>query len=277
MSNRQENLHCLRCGQTTMFEIVVGTSTFAAWGSAHVVARGSAHVEARDSAHVEAWGSAHVVARDSAHVVARDSAHVVARDSAHVEAWGSAHVEAGPYVSILQRSSTVSCRGGTRLGHKPLSSTAWLAANGVSASRGFVTLYKRTEPRTYHTCNGVNYVPGRKVVAPDWDRKFGGECGSGLHFCATAKATKRFRDKGVFVACRVAVKDIATLPAFSQYPDKIRARACKVLYECDEDGKKVMRSGRRHRAQPHEREYVDPSTPEERGNATEPLRPNNGR
>jgi len=195
---------------------------------------------AMGSSHVVAMGSSHVVARDSSHVVAWDSSHVVARDSSHVVAWDSSHVEAySPYVSIHAKSSTALLSGGYIVGNKPLTPDKWLRACGISIKRGKAILFKSLK-EDWTTQNNVSYKLGETTIAPDWDASFDGECGKGLHFSPTVAQARTFRDAGLFIACEVAVKDMAILPAFAQYPDKIRARACKVLYQVNEKGVKVV-------------------------------------
>lgn len=44
---------------------------------------------------------------------------------------------------------------------------------------------------------------------------------------------------GHYIACRVKVSDLANLPAFADYPDKIRGKGGYALYEVDKDGKKL--------------------------------------
>ena len=244
-----EKLYCYVCLTTTDFEVARGSAHVeardsahvVAWDSAHVEAWGSAHVEARDSAHVEAWGSAHVEARGSAHVVARGSAHVVARDSAHVVARGSAHVEAkGPLAVAIRRSPNAKVSGllVVQAFEQSTEPMDWLKSVGAKVSRGKAILYKRTGPE-FETQYGIRYVPGTGVEAPDWD---GGnhECGGGLHFCGDPAACDLFRDKegDRYVACEVVVADIV-VHARPDYPDKIKARRCKVLYEVDREGNRI--------------------------------------
>lgn len=51
--------------------------------------------------------------------------------------------------------------------------------------------------------------------------------------------TLRFANEAKrFVACKVAIKDIA-VHKDAQYPDKIKAQKCRNLYECDLDGNKI--------------------------------------
>jgi hypothetical protein len=209
-------------------------------GSAHVVAWDSAHVVAWDSAHVEASGSAHVEASGSAHVEASGSAHVEARGSAHVVAWGSAHVVAkSPLSVVIRRSPSAKVTGRLVVDafEQSTDPADWLRATGVKVRRGAAVLYKRVGS-DWHTRNGVYYVPGTEVEAKDWDP--GPECGNGLHFCADPAGGDLFReDEGDrYVACDVAVADIV-VHARPNYPDKVKARRCRVLYECDRNGKKI--------------------------------------
>jgi len=218
-----------------------------AWESAHVEAWESAHVVARESAHVEAWGSAHVVARESAHVVARESAHVVAwesahvvaRGSAHVEAWGSAHVEASKFVSVHKHQDTVSVKGGVVILVKaPSTPKEWCEFYGAKIESGIVMLYKAVRD-DFRSAHGFLYAPGSTPEAPDWD---GGitECGGGLHFSPSPAMALEFDSSATrFVACPVALKDIA-VHKNPLYPEKIKARRIvRPVYEVDRYGERI--------------------------------------
>ncbi len=171
------------------------------------------------------------MARGQSYVVAREQSHVVAREQSSV-------VATSPHVSILAKSKDALLSGGYILGNKPLTALEWLNACSVTKKRGKVILYKSLN-EDWTTRDGVSYKIGQTTIASDWDASYEGECGRGLHFSPTVSQAKSFRDEGLFIACEVAVKDMAGLPAFAQYPDKIRARACKVLYQVDTNGKKI--------------------------------------
>ena len=65
--------------------------------------------------------------------------------------------------------------------------------------------------------------------------------GCGLHLSPTIRQAMSFHDEGTYLACRVNLRDIANLPAYAEYPDKIRVRACIPLYQVDIEGKKISR------------------------------------
>ena len=175
----------------------------------------------------------------SGHWKAQGQAQIEAYDQAQIEAYGQAKVVAtSPYVSILAKSSQAQLFGGCILGNKSLTPVEWLSACNINIRRGKVKLFKSLE-KDWTTQKGVSFKVGEVTIAPDWEANSQDECGKGLHFSPTVAQTKLFRDKGIFIACEVAVKDMADLPAFAEYPDKIRARACIVLYQVDEKGQKV--------------------------------------
>lgn len=80
------------------------------------------------------------------------------------------------------------------------------------------------------------YTPGTEVEAPDWDPE--PECGGGLHLCPTPAQCDAFRDNGPYIACSVALTDLA-IHAEPSMPDKVKARRVKVLYVCDREGNEV--------------------------------------
>ena len=101
---------------------------------------------------------------------------------------------------------------------------------------GKAILYKRTDAN-FRTRNDFEYPIGKMVEAPDWDPD--PECGGGLNFCVDPGGCDAFRDgeNDKYIACQVNIKDIV-VHAKPQYPDKIKAKKCLVLYECDREGKK---------------------------------------
>ncbi len=257
---KTEKRYCNICRKECEYKVLSDEDNlFVAWGSSHVVAWGSSHVVAWDGSHVEAWGSSHVVAWGSSHVVARGSSHVEARDSSHVEAWdgshvvarGSSHVVAsGPYTTTIIKSKDAKVQGGTLIGNSIISAKQWLEKCGVPIKREYAILFKSVK-KDFTTQNGISFKPHTKHEAPDWDANFTEECGRGIHYCPTVAQARTFRDEGVYVACRVKVSDMADLPVFAQYPDKIRAKGGYTLYEVDEDGKRKTRKVKKEQANGH--------------------------
>jgi hypothetical protein len=225
-----------------------------AYGSAQVTASDSAQVTAYDSAQVRAYGSAQVRASDSAQVTAYDSAQVRAYDSAQVRAYGSAQVTASDsaqvrasrYVAVTRhagRWGTPVVEGGVLIDiPRPRTADEWCEVHGVEVTDGVATLYKAVDDdygTSYSRAAGILYAPGTTPEAPDWD---GGvaECGGGLHFVARPWEGLGFNgDATRFVACPVALVDIAVHEDASM-PNKIKARrVCGPIVEVDQDGKAV--------------------------------------
>ncbi len=102
-------------------------------------------------------------------------------------------------------------------------------------------MYKSVRPDGLsHQTDTVKYAIGIETIAPDWDKNFTDECGHGLYFSPTPKQAVSFNDSGLYLACRVKISDIASLPPCAEYPDKIRVRACVPLYKIDIDGNKIL-------------------------------------
>ncbi len=222
----------------------MGQSYVVAREQSHVVAREQSHVEAMGQSHVEAMGQSHVVAMEQSHVEAREQSHVVARGQSHVVAWEQSHVQCrSPYACVILKSITAKCIG-RHIGDKPITPKEYLVACGVEIKNQFVTLYKsvRTDQISFHE-PGLKYDIGKETIALDWDAESKDECGKGLHLSPTVGQARSFNDAGTYLACRVKLQDMASLPAYAKYPDKIRARACTPLYRVDEDGIKLEKGG----------------------------------
>ena len=229
------------------------------WDSSHAELRGSSHAELRGSSHAKLWDSSHAELRGSSHAELRDSSHAKLWDSSHAELWDSSHAElrgsshaelwdsshaksSSPYVTMIIKSSAAKAKGSTIIGNSIITAMEWLEKCGVIVARGHAILFKSVN-KDFTTRNGISFKPHTKHEAPDWDDDFKEECGKGIHYSPTVAQARQFRDEGVFVACKVKVSDMADLPAFAQYPDKIRAKGGYTLYEVDEKGDKKVTDG----------------------------------
>jgi len=254
--------YCPICGGNTSFQVLHNSSHAVLYGSSHAelhnsshaklydsshaVLYGSSHAELYGSSYAELYGSSYAELYDSSHAMLHHSSHAVLYGSSHAELHNSSHAvlhdsshakTLSPYALIVVRSRDASGVGNI-VGDKPISPGDWLSLCGVSVIRGYAMLYKSVLP-DLTTRNGVSFKPKTRHVAPDWDSEFEGECGKGIHYSPSVGQARLFRDEGVYVACRVKVSDIASLPAFAEYPDKIRAKGGYALYRVDENGKEI--------------------------------------
>ena len=220
-----------------------------AWGSSqpHVVAWGSSqpHVEAWESSqpHVEAWGSSqpHVEARESSQprVEAWESSQprVEARGYVQISLKGRVIATLSQFVSALIHGALPEVSGGHQIKVDHSTPEKWCEYHGVEVKDGVAIVYKAVN-EDYVSPHGIRYAPGTVPVAPDWD---GGkeECGGGLHYSPSPSMALAFNyDAKHFVACPVALQDIAVHPD-GQYPEKIKARGCCApVWEVDEDGER---------------------------------------
>jgi hypothetical protein len=118
-----------------------------------------------------------------------------------------------------------------------LSPGDWCERYDVPVEDGVAVLYKCVSD-DFKSNRGGDYTPGTTPIAPDWD---GGkkECGGGLHFCPTPGHARGYQEGKKYVACPVALADIA-VHSDPKYPDKIKARGCCApVYEVDRRGKRI--------------------------------------
>jgi hypothetical protein len=224
-----------------------GSATVEAYDSATVRAYGSATVRAYDSATVEASGSATVRAYDSATVRAYGSATVEAYDSATVEAsgsatvraYGSATVEASKFVAIHRYGTRAKVNGGVLI-QIPECKTGldWIDYYGLTPEDESVVLFKAVGA-DFKSGHGADYTPGTTVTADDFDPQ--PHCGQGLHFGPRPHLAARYHHAAVtrYIACRVKVADIVVIESWGRPGDKIKARSCDALYECNADGDRL--------------------------------------
>jgi hypothetical protein len=208
-----------------------GNASATLWENASATLRGNASAELRGNASAELWENARAELRGNARATLRGNARATLRGNARAEAWN--------YSSCILLSPTAKAEGNILdLSKFPLTPKEWLDRYHIPIKSTFVVLYKATND-TFETRNGIKYIPGTDVIAPDWE-DINIECGNGLHFCPRPSACKQFNENPFhFVACKIAIKDIRVYQGAPNYPDKIRAQKCKVLYECDIDGNKI--------------------------------------
>ena len=191
------------------------------------------------SGRFEAYGSASVRASGSASVVAYDSASVVAYGFVALRLFGGLTIRAAASVVVMIHRAAQSIEGGQQIECKnPVTPAGWCEHWGVTVDGEMALLYKGVGG-DYHSPHGGDYTPGTVPVADDWDGG-GRECGGGFHFSPTPHMTREFNpDATKYVACPVALEDIAVHPD-GDYPQKVKARGCCApVWECDIDGNKV--------------------------------------
>jgi hypothetical protein len=235
---------------------LMGNSHAELWGNSHAELMGNSHAVLRGNSHAELWGNSHAVLRGNSHAELWENSHAVLRENSHAELWGNSHAELwenshavlwgnshaqcrSPYACGILKSIAAKCIGRS-VGKDKIPAFQYLKDCGVELKNQYTILYKSTKPDgTAHRDSITKYVIGEWTVAPDWDPGSKEECGKGLHLSPTIQQAIAFNDSGCYFACRVAIKDIADLPAFAQMPDKIRVRACKPIYLVDKDGNKM--------------------------------------
>ena len=225
-------MYCTFCSLEMEFQELLGNS--------HAVLLGNSHAELQGSSHAVLWDNSHAVLWDNSHAELRDSSHAVLWGNSHAVLRGSSHAECrSPYACGILKSNKAKCTG-RHIGDMPISPREYMASCGVPIlDDGSVILYKsvRENGCSFKT-SAVKYEIGKQTVAPDWDVNANIECGKGLHLSPTPQQADSF-NYGVLLACSVKLDDIAPLPAFAQYPDKIRVRATVPLYKVDINGKRI--------------------------------------
>ncbi len=242
----RENSHAVLWGNS--HAVLWGNSHAVLWGNSHAELRENSHAELRgnshavlwENSHAVLWGNSHAELRGNSHAVLWENSHAELRENSHAELRENSHAQCNsPYACSILKEVTASCIG-RHIGNKPLSPKEYLTYCGVPIKNQFVTLYKSVNKNfTSKHSSHVIYTIGKEVIAPDWSDTFKDECGCGLHLSPTIKQAVSFHDDKTYLACRVNIKNIASLPAFAQYPDKIRVRACTPLYQVDIDGNKI--------------------------------------
>ena len=216
---------------------------------AELWANSSAELWENSSAELWANSSAELWENSSAELWENSSA--VLRENSSAELWANSSAELRENSSAVLKSPTavvwlmpgftgkVTGRGHIIRVKNPTSIAQWAKRNDATIKAGRLLVGKALDA-DLKSPHGTAYIPGTTVTAPDWD-KGQTECGGGLHACSTPHESKMryLTNAKRFVVLSVAVADCRKPQATDQMPDKIKFRTAKVLYECDEDGKKI--------------------------------------
>jgi hypothetical protein len=240
--------YCNYCGMEVEFTeykgdeyaVLWGNSHAVLWGNSHAVLWGNSHAVLWENSHAVLWGNSHAVLWENSHAELWENSHAVLRGNSHAELRGNSHAQCkSPYACGILKSIASQCTG-NHIGDKSISPREYLKRCTVQIKGQYAILYKSVRPNLTNGRNGLfQYQIGVEVIALDWDADYKEECGKGLHLSPTAKQAASFYDSQTYLACKVKIKDIASLPAFAEYPDKIRVRACTPLYRCDIEGKEI--------------------------------------
>jgi hypothetical protein len=151
-------------------------------------------------------------------------------------------VTASPYVAVHRHGDTPRVEGGVLIQVPECDNAAdWIEFYALDTEDASLVLFKAVDDE-YRSGHGMVYAPGATVTAPDFEDHDG--CGNGLHFCPRPFMGRRYHhDATKYVACRVKVADIVVIRSYAGPGDKVKARSCEVLFECDADGAALVAAG----------------------------------
>ena len=232
--------YCNLCNKKVDFVEYLNTLNTVLQNNSHAVLRGNSHAELQNNSHAVLWDNSHAVLWDNSHAELWGNSHAELQNNSHAVLRDNSHAQCNsPYACAILKSTTSQCRG-RHIGDKSLTPKEYLKNCGIEIKNQFVILYKSVKSDfCSYKIDDIKYIIGKETIAPDWDKNVTIECGKGLHLSPTIQQARLFNDGGLYLACRVKLSDIANLPAYSEYPDKIRVRACMPLYQVDKDGNKL--------------------------------------
>ncbi len=219
----------------------------------HVILKNGSSAVLRENSRAELWGNSSAELRENSRAELWGNSRAELWGNSRAELWENSRAELRSLFSaaVLRDKNSKATGGKPKQRIALLSQTTepreWLKLVGAQMDGKKTILYKRTS-HEFETRNGIRYLLGTLVEAPDWDPD--PECGGGLHFCIDPTGCDAFRDgkKDRYVACLVDPKDIV-IHACPEYPDKIKAKKCTVLYECDREGKKIEMEAEKREAE----------------------------
>ena len=94
-----------------------------------------------------------------------------------------------------------------------------------------ITLWKYVDKNGCDFKTGkINYLlENEDIIDPEWNVDFKGECGYALHLADTPSAARSFHSEedGILLKVSANIKDCVCFGGNPDYPQKIRARACR--------------------------------------------------
>lgn len=132
---------------------------------------------------------------------------------------------------ILSKQKTVTVIKTAKVKLNSFTLSKFIDRYAVEKEGKYIILYKSVNPDTYcdFKTGKIKYEIGTTVICPDWDEKFTGECGYGLHLSPTPYFALAFND-GKVLKCRVKISDCRTVKN-PQYPTKVSCKQVEVLEE----------------------------------------------
>jgi hypothetical protein len=147
----------------------------------------------------------------------------------------NATAEGSKYTAIHKLSKGATASGGVIIDVPEITTMGqFLDYYGVDVKRGKAIVYKLVDDN-WTTAHGVVYEPGSSPSCGDWNPQR--TCGGGLHFSPRPFMARKYSNGSRFVACEIKLADAVVIT--DGQPDKVKAKGCKVLFECDEDGRTV--------------------------------------
>jgi hypothetical protein len=148
------------------------------------------------------------------------------------DAWPRLHDSAGTLAAkraaiTALRDAEQARRHALAIAEQAEQSAAFIA-NLERLPDGRVIGYKAVDSHLISSWN-VAYPIGATVTAPDW--KPSATCGGGLHFWPVPAP---FAGSSRYLACAIDTAEMVIV-----HNDKIKARACEVLYEVDINGNRL--------------------------------------
>ena len=195
--------------------------------NSHAVLRENSHAVLRENSHAELWGNSHAELWGNSHAELWENSHAVLRGNSHAELWD---FSVGHQLSKLSKIKKGS-HSTVITPNYPKNIRDWAKLKGLKIHKNTINLFKvlRLDGTDFHS-RRINYLTD--AVAPDWDKKFKGECGYGLHLADSPGGAKNFlqdRNNYLLIEVNALIKDCICFGGQPDYPIKLRARACRFV------------------------------------------------
>ena len=160
----------------------------------------------------------------------RENSQATLRDFTTAIAYNKNKISKGIYADVIFKN----------INAYPSNVRDWCAMKGIKIKNNRIQLYKAVSENGLDFYTGkINYlVKNKDIIDPQWDIDYTQECGRALHLADSPEAARGFvsdNTKYRMLLVSANIDDCRCFGGSPDYPQKLRARACRLVRELPEE------------------------------------------
>lgn len=229
--------------------ILHGSSSADLYDNSSAYLRGNSLAVLHDNSRAVLYGNSRAVLHGSSRADLYGNSRADLRNNSRADLYDNSSADLRDFATGYVLSDRAKIRAGSRATvirpDYPTDPAAWAAMKLIPVKRGRMTLWKTTDMDglSFHD-RETAYTVGKTTTAKDWDADYTGECGCGLHLADSPESARWFvpRDTDFrLFAVTVALTDCRCYGGRPDCPQKLRARACRVVKEYPADWSRALK------------------------------------